>query len=286
MTKKIGRNEPCPCGSGKKYKKCCGQNTPLDFSLPEDVLTGTPLDDYMRLYQELDVGSPSLQGPAPRVEPLQRPTLLNTDGQLMRLTKVFFKVKDKDALKGRLSALKGFTYDAKEKDWTWLRKTKKQAKTFGKMVIARLHLRGDRLIGEVNSLERATELIGRLTFELGDLLAYEKVESRSIDSFPEPTEEEIRKHEEEQRKLYSHPEIREAIQKQREDYYLKEWIRTRIPTLNDRTPLSAVKTDEGRRLVEMLLGEFEKAEGRRPDYEPRFDFDRLRIKLGLPPKKN
>ncbi len=24
--KKIGRNEPCPCGSGKKYKKCCGKN--------------------------------------------------------------------------------------------------------------------------------------------------------------------------------------------------------------------------------------------------------------------
>lgn len=24
--KKIGRNEPCPCGSGKKYKKCCGIN--------------------------------------------------------------------------------------------------------------------------------------------------------------------------------------------------------------------------------------------------------------------
>ncbi|MCK5595298.1 SEC-C domain-containing protein, partial [bacterium] len=22
----IGRNEPCPCGSGKKYKKCCGAN--------------------------------------------------------------------------------------------------------------------------------------------------------------------------------------------------------------------------------------------------------------------
>ncbi|MCM1066385.1 MAG: SEC-C metal-binding domain-containing protein [Muribaculaceae bacterium] len=23
-TPKVGRNEPCPCGSGKKYKKCCG----------------------------------------------------------------------------------------------------------------------------------------------------------------------------------------------------------------------------------------------------------------------
>jgi len=24
VDKKVGRNEPCPCGSGKKYKKCCG----------------------------------------------------------------------------------------------------------------------------------------------------------------------------------------------------------------------------------------------------------------------
>ena len=24
--KSVGRNEPCPCGSGKKYKDCCGKN--------------------------------------------------------------------------------------------------------------------------------------------------------------------------------------------------------------------------------------------------------------------
>ena len=23
MSEKIGRNDPCPCGSGKKYKQCC-----------------------------------------------------------------------------------------------------------------------------------------------------------------------------------------------------------------------------------------------------------------------
>ena len=23
--RKVGRNEPCPCGSGKKYKHCCGR---------------------------------------------------------------------------------------------------------------------------------------------------------------------------------------------------------------------------------------------------------------------
>lgn len=25
VDKKVGRNDPCPCGSGKKYKKCCGR---------------------------------------------------------------------------------------------------------------------------------------------------------------------------------------------------------------------------------------------------------------------
>jgi PBP1b-binding outer membrane lipoprotein LpoB len=35
MTKKIGRNEPCPCGSGKKYKKCClDLNNSFDFTPP------------------------------------------------------------------------------------------------------------------------------------------------------------------------------------------------------------------------------------------------------------
>ena len=27
--RKIGRNEPCPCGSGKKYKRCCGRGPTL-----------------------------------------------------------------------------------------------------------------------------------------------------------------------------------------------------------------------------------------------------------------
>lgn len=34
MDDKIGRNDPCPCGSGKKYKSCCinkPQKKPLPF---------------------------------------------------------------------------------------------------------------------------------------------------------------------------------------------------------------------------------------------------------------
>ncbi|MDQ6843211.1 MAG: SEC-C metal-binding domain-containing protein, partial [Bacteroidota bacterium] len=29
VSTKIGRNYPCPCGSGKKYKKCCMNKLPL-----------------------------------------------------------------------------------------------------------------------------------------------------------------------------------------------------------------------------------------------------------------
>jgi len=40
---KIGRNDPCPCGSGKKYKKCCINNyvnEPIDkeYSYSDDFI--------------------------------------------------------------------------------------------------------------------------------------------------------------------------------------------------------------------------------------------------------
>jgi hypothetical protein len=50
MAPKIGRNDPCPCGSGRKYKKCCGRERPESgFFLPDEERTGTPLDEYFAL---------------------------------------------------------------------------------------------------------------------------------------------------------------------------------------------------------------------------------------------
>ncbi len=34
-TPSIGRNEPCPCGSGKKYKRCCGVSAAPKLSQPK-----------------------------------------------------------------------------------------------------------------------------------------------------------------------------------------------------------------------------------------------------------
>lgn len=37
-TPKVGRNDPCPCGSGKKYKKCCLRGEDATVAAPEDFL--------------------------------------------------------------------------------------------------------------------------------------------------------------------------------------------------------------------------------------------------------
>lgn len=40
MSQKIGRNEPCPCGSGKKYKNCCISNTQGKKKFKATLLSG------------------------------------------------------------------------------------------------------------------------------------------------------------------------------------------------------------------------------------------------------
>ncbi len=35
---KPGRNDPCPCGSGKKYKQCCMRGTGAAVETPEEFL--------------------------------------------------------------------------------------------------------------------------------------------------------------------------------------------------------------------------------------------------------
>lgn len=43
--KKIGRNDLCPCGSGKKYKNCCGKSNVITMeSLIEKELTNVQVD--------------------------------------------------------------------------------------------------------------------------------------------------------------------------------------------------------------------------------------------------
>lgn len=54
MSEKIGRNDPCPCGSGKKYKQCCLKaptgNKKRKFAAKVLTQTKQPLDLLERTY--------------------------------------------------------------------------------------------------------------------------------------------------------------------------------------------------------------------------------------------
>jgi SEC-C motif-containing protein len=49
----IGRNDPCSCGSGQKYKKCCLDRKPAVVSIPEDL---SPAELVLRRGQAFTVG--------------------------------------------------------------------------------------------------------------------------------------------------------------------------------------------------------------------------------------
>jgi hypothetical protein len=46
----FGRNDPCFCGSGKKYKECCYPRTLPDFSKPNAGIP-TPFEENAALYR-------------------------------------------------------------------------------------------------------------------------------------------------------------------------------------------------------------------------------------------
>ena len=70
MVQKPGRNDPCPCGSGKKYKKCClhkdADNTlkhptsPPTYHKPPKSLVAQPVTPPMLAYDVVDLDDDDL----------------------------------------------------------------------------------------------------------------------------------------------------------------------------------------------------------------------------------
>jgi tetratricopeptide (TPR) repeat protein len=53
-THRIGRNGPCPCGSGRKFKHCCGAGPPQSATKPRDGLNVGPLSEVAKLREAAD----------------------------------------------------------------------------------------------------------------------------------------------------------------------------------------------------------------------------------------
>ena len=96
--KKIGRNQPCPCGSGKKYKHCCYQKG-IPVSLDEDVKSVIEINDPRRDSFSLDEDAKSvLEIDDPRLDEF-KPFIKETPSSL-------YTCEDHNSIATILSALK------------------------------------------------------------------------------------------------------------------------------------------------------------------------------------
>ncbi len=74
---KVGRNDPCPCGSGKKYKKCCEEKvkhkkfeaTVLSHA-PEQVQSATEVSKVSNLFFKRPASAAPTPPPDSPSEPL------------------------------------------------------------------------------------------------------------------------------------------------------------------------------------------------------------------------
>ena len=82
---KIGRNQPCPCGSGKKYKKCCEGNLE---SLSADDSKADPKT--------------------------QRRLVLTTTGELFQRVRLFYELTDRSEMESSFSKLACMDFDPNE----------------------------------------------------------------------------------------------------------------------------------------------------------------------------
>jgi len=211
-----------------------------------------------------------------------KPILCTTDGEKVRFSEVIFKIVDKDRVKDKLSGLKGIEYDDGNDCWIWSKKGNRRMKSWKNTILGWMHIKGERIVCTVNSLERALKLKNKLSMRLGKAVCFEGIDSKDHAAMPKPSQEEMRKFSEEQRRINADPEIRKALIHQQEEYYLKGWITSKIPALDGRTPRQAAKTKEGRLQLEVLINRMEGMEMTKPDHMPKMDMNFLRSTLGLP----
>ena len=83
MMAKIGRNDPCPCGSGKKHKKCCEAGQEKAERLARMAATSATTGDAA------GVASHRGSGPASQMMAFAQPLLDETDGSQEQMNRMF-----------------------------------------------------------------------------------------------------------------------------------------------------------------------------------------------------
>lgn len=208
-------------------------------------------------------------------DPIQNPVypkMHTTTGEPMILSKAVFEIKDHDAVVKALPKIKGF--EQRETRYTWYDKRKPDGSA---TILGTVRKQGDRLILECNSkkrLERGKKLIVKA---VADAVFHK------ADTFQDP----IKVMKEHKDKPPKHEkelpmELQQEFYTQYMQKHYEEWFHDHIPALDNKTPLEAIKTEEGKQKVIELLklygnGEERNKQEGRPVYDLGWVWERLGI---------
>lgn len=246
QSRRVGRNDPCPCGSGRKYKKCC---------LLREAAKAVPRS-----------------GAREMVPAAGLPELFTMDNEPVAFSRAHFDVTDHDAVSGALNGCPELDADNNAETFVWFREIdEEQRRTLGVIRLERT-----RLVLECMSRERLDRgkqllesiagrwLVHRLDSEQDPWQAVSEARERE----PRPPCDEVP------------PEIAGPLVRKILDAQYRNWPDEPLPALDGRSAREAVRSGEGRHRVVALLKSFDEMEQRK-DPALRYDFTWIWQELGL-----
>lgn len=209
----------------------------------------------------------------PILNPPHPPILHTTSGELMLFSKALFEIKDHDAVLKTLPEIKGFEQD--QDDYTWFDKQDKQGSA---TILGTVEIKGNKLTLECKSKERLERGKKLIVGALQDAVVHK------VDTFQSPTEaikalkKTAPKHENDLPPL----EIQQQFYNQFMQSQYEKWFHDKIPALDNKTPLEAIKTQQGKEKVIDLLKLYENGEEQnKRESRPYYDLAWIWQRLGL-----
>jgi hypothetical protein len=228
------------------------------------------------------------------------PRYTNTDGESLSFNKVFFDIDDAELVFDAIHHLcfnttkqelrEDATLDDSGKflkiEFPWLKKGNKLHPEWDNTVMGQITIERARLTVDTNSLERVEAIRRLVANHCGKLAKYKSTLIEPLEAKIAEMQKSGRRPEpsrlNEQEELNRHPEVQAQMRKLHQNH-MERWVKEKIPALGGKTPIQAMKSPEGKEMVETLLTQFERKAGATTDKE--FELGVLkdvRRRLGLP----
>jgi len=263
-------------------KELCAQENP-----PSPALLGKYEHEMLAIYQ---VVYDRLFNPP-------TPSLRNTDGEPVVMQKLIYDIPSPQAA---FTALQQLCIDSTEDEllqdaefdaagelhrieFPWLKKGNAKHKSWDNTILGHIRIKDRQLTVEVNSDKRAQQFqklikksLPEACYKTSVIESPQAISARAQGSEATPNEQ----RREELEKLNNDPEVRERVMAFLREHY-RQWLHEKLPALDGKTPLQAVKTKSGREKVEALLRDFELRTPRTNLPVDPAIFTELRERLGL-----